>query len=126
MNLLGGDWNEWHMVLMVPLGWPGRIVALLAAALILFLAWRALRGDTKRRRRLLLLLRTGGLLAVLMLFFQPALQLRNVTRMPNHIAVLVDTSASMGLAERWRARSQGALIRDGDDDVTRGAYCRVR
>ena len=110
MNLLGGDWNEWRVVLMVPLGWPGRIFALLAAALILLLAWRALRGDTKRRRRLLLLLRTGGLLAVLMLFFQPALQLRNVTRMPNHIAVLVDTSASMGLAEQGQPQTRAQRV----------------
>ncbi len=79
MWLLGSDYNEWRLVLMAPFGWPGRIFALGAAVLILFLAFRALRTDTRVRRYTLLGLRLGGLLAVLMLFFQPALQLRNVT-----------------------------------------------
>ncbi len=110
LGLLGSEWNEWRIVLMVPLGWPGRIVALAMAAFTLFLAWRALRGDTKRRRRLLLALRAGGVLAVLALFFQPALKLRNVTRLPNHIAVLVDTSESMSLAEQGSGETRAARV----------------
>lgn len=108
LDLLGSEWNEWRIVLMVPLGWPARIVALSVAALTLLLAWRALRRDTRRRRRLLLALRTGGVLAVLLLFFQPALKLRNVTRLPNHIAVLVDTSESMSLAEQGSGETRAA------------------
>lgn len=95
----GTDYNEWRLVLMAPFGWPGRIFALTVAALSMVLAWRSLRADTRTRRYGLLGLRLGGLLCVLVLFFQPALKLRNVTRMPNHIAVVVDTSESMSLAE---------------------------
>ncbi len=108
LDLLGSEWNEWRIVLMVPLGWPARIVALAVALLSLLLAWRALRRDTRRRRRMLLALRAGGVLAVLFLFFQPALKLRNVTRLPNHIAVLVDTSESMSLAEQGSGETRAA------------------
>jgi hypothetical protein len=108
LDLLGSEWNEWRIVLMVPLGWPARSFALAVAALTLLLAWRALRHDSRRRRRLLLALRTGGVLAVLFLFFQPALKLRNVTRLPNHIAVLVDTSESMSLAEQGSGETRAA------------------
>ena len=119
-GLVGSDWNEWRVVSMAPFGWPGRIFGLCAAALIFFMAWRALRAETPRRRYLLLGLRTGGLLAALVLVFQPALKLRNVTRMPNHVAVVVDTSESMGLAEQdgpgggkpeTRAARAAALLR---------------
>lgn len=110
LDLLGSEWNEWRIVLMVPLGWPGRLVALAVAVLTLLLAWRALRLDTRRRRRLLLALRAGGVLAVLLLFFQPALKLRNVTRLPNHIAVLVDTSESMSLAEQGSGETRAARV----------------
>lgn len=107
---LFGDFNEWRLTLMAPLGWPGRVLALLAAAFILFFAYRALRGDTRRRRGLLLGLRAGGLAAILVLVLQPALQLRNVTRLPNHIAVLVDTSESMRVSERGDGESRSARV----------------
>lgn len=110
IGLLGGDFNEWRLTLMAPMGWPGRVLALVAAALILILAYRALRGDTRRRRGLLLGLRAGGLLAVLVLVFQPALQLRNVTRQPNHIAVLVDTSESMRVSERGDGETRASRV----------------
>lgn len=123
MWLLGSDYNEWRLVLMAPFGWPGRIFALGAAVLILFLAFRALRTDTRVRRYTLLGLRLGGLLAVLMLFFQPAIKLRNVTRMPNHVAVLVDTSQSMQLAEdgssETRAARVSALLKRQQSEIMR-------
>lgn len=107
---LFGDFNEWRLTLMAPLGWPGRVLAILAAVFILIFAYRALRGDTRRRRGLLLGLRAGGLAAVLVLVLQPALQLRNVTRLPNHIAVLVDTSESMRVSERGDGESRSARV----------------
>ena len=110
ISLFGGDFNEWRLTLMAPMGWPGRALVLIAAALILILAYRALRGDTRRRRGLLLGLRAGGLLAVLVLVFQPALQLRNVTRQPNHIAVLVDTSESMRVSERGDGETRASRV----------------
>lgn len=126
-----GDYNEWRVVLMAPFGWPVRIFALLAAAVIFGLAFRALRGDVRRRRAALLALRSLGLLAVLVILFQPALKLRNVTRMPNHIAVVADVSQSMQLAEDGgsetrasriatvlrKARDSGELRRWRDDHI---------
>jgi len=105
-----GDYNEWRLVLMAPFGWPLRIFALLAAVLIFGLAFRALRGDIRRRRATLLALRSLGLLAVLVILFQPALKLRNVTRMPNHIAVVADVSQSMQLAEDGGSETRAARI----------------
>lgn len=105
-----GDYNEWRLVLMAPFGWPMRIFAISAAALIFVLAFRALRNDVRRRRAALLALRSLGLLAVLVLLFQPALKLRNVTRMPNHIAVVADVSQSMQLAEDGGSETRAARI----------------
>ncbi len=99
MNLLGGDWNEWKLALMAPRSLSGRVVALAIVVVVLGLAFRALRGEQPRRRLLLLSLRAIGILATLFLFFQPTIRLRNVSRMPNHIAVVVDASESMRLAE---------------------------
>ena len=87
MNLFGGDWNEWKLALMAPRSLSGRVVALALVLVVLVLAFRALRGEQPRRRWLLLGLRTVGILATLLLFFQPTIRLRAVSRMPNHIAV---------------------------------------
>ncbi len=110
MGFFGSEYNEWRLVLMAPFGWPGRIFALVAAFLIFVLAFRALRSDTRTRRYTLLGLRIGGLCAVLLLFFQPALKLRNVTRMPNHIAVLADTSMSMQLSEDGSSETRASRL----------------
>ena len=99
MNLFGGDWNEWKLALMAPRSLSGRVVALALVLVVLVLAFRSLRGEQPRRRWLLLGLRTVGILATLLLFFQPTIRLRAVSRMPNHIAVVVDASESMRLAE---------------------------
>lgn len=101
-------WNEWHLVFLSPWGRPGTALALCCAGLVFFFAWRALRGDRPRRRLILLSLRATGLLCALTLFFQPGVQLRNVTRVPNHIAVLLDSSASMNLSERAGDRTRAA------------------
>ncbi len=106
----GGDYNEWRLVLMAPFGWPVRIFALVVAALILGLAFRALRSDVRSRRATLLFLRALGLLLVLIILFQPALKLRSVTRMPNHIAVVADISQSMQLAEDGGTETRAARI----------------
>lgn len=95
------QFNEWRWVMMAPWGrtgiWLG--VALAAATIAL-----AVRGSARERRpwrrALLVMLRAGGAAAALVLFLEPALELRHVTREPNHIAVLVDDSRSMALAEQ--------------------------
>ena len=107
-SALSETWNEWHLVFLSPWGRVGAALALCCAGLVFFFAWRALRGDRPRRRLILLSLRATGLLCALTLFFQPGVQLRHVTRVPNHIAVLVDSSASMNLSERAGDRSRAA------------------
>lgn len=99
MNLFSGDWNEWKLVLLAPRSLSGRFVALAIVVVLFVFAARALVGEMPGRRRVLLGLRLVGVLATLVLFFEPALRLRNVSRMPNHIAVLMDTSASMGFSD---------------------------
>jgi uncharacterized membrane protein len=52
-------------------------------------------GSRRGRWWLLLLLRAGGVLACLLAVLEPALELRQIVRVPNHVAVLVDGSRSM-------------------------------
>ena len=61
---------------------------------------RASTGAARIPPLILLALRLGAVLAALVLFFQPALRQENVTRLPNHVAVLVDASESMRLKEK--------------------------
>lgn len=97
----GATFDEWHLVSLAPWGRLGQALALVTALLIVLFAWRALmREERWSRRWILLALRLGAVLAALVLFFEPAVRLQNVTRLPNHVAVLVDGSESMRLRER--------------------------
>jgi uncharacterized membrane protein len=130
IHLLGepGAFNEWRLVFLGPWGRTLALAALLLALAALLLTFRGYRRLPDLGRRLLLTaLRGGALAAALLLLVQPAIQLRHVTRIPNRIAVLVDDSRSMGLAEgpsgptrAARAaeilrRSHGAFARLGVD-----------
>ena len=98
--LAGRDFNEWRFALQAPWGRFGVMLAFTVAAVIVLLAILATRDErTPWRRVLLVALRAGAVAAALVLFLQPAIQLENVTRLPNRVAVLVDASASMGLQE---------------------------
>ena len=92
--------------------------------MIVLFAWRALRHDERWSRRwVLLALRLGAVAAALVLFFEPAVRLQNVTRLPNHVAVLVDGSESMRLAEKpgepSRAARAATWLRDQKDALAR-------
>lgn len=103
------SYDEWHIVAMAPWGRVAQVLALLAAVAIVFFAWWALRKEERAAKRwILLTLRLGAVAAALVLFFEPAVRLQNVTRLPNHIAVLVDGSESMRLAEEAGAPSRAA------------------
>jgi uncharacterized membrane protein len=92
--------NEWRLVFLGPWGRPLALAAFLLALVALLLTYKGYRRLPHLGRRLwLTALRGGALAAALLLLVQPAIQLRHVTRIPNHIAVLVDGSRSMGLAE---------------------------
>ncbi|MDB4965689.1 MAG: hypothetical protein JWN44_1378 [Myxococcales bacterium] len=100
-------YDEWHIVSLAPWGRVGQAAAILCACAIVFFAWRALRHDERASRRwILLALRLGAVTASLVLFFEPAVRLQNVTRLPNHVAVLVDGSESMRLKENPKQPSR--------------------
>jgi uncharacterized membrane protein len=97
----GLDFNEWRWVVSAPWGRVGIAVGLGLIGLTLILAWYGTRRETRLLRRTLIVgLRAGACAAAAILFLEPALELRHVTREPNHVAVLVDDSLSMDLAEK--------------------------
>ena len=93
----GGDFNAAHLVLLSDWG----LLALLAVALLvlggLALSWHNTRELTGRRRWTLRGLRAAAVGLLVLLFLQPGVRLENVTRVRNHVAVLIDASRSMGL-----------------------------
>jgi uncharacterized membrane protein len=96
----GSSFNEWRWVLGAPWGRFGILAGFAVVALTLVFSYRGTARERPLwRRALLVALRAGACAAALVLFLEPALELRHVTREPNHIAVLVDDSRSMQLAE---------------------------
>ncbi|MES1208719.1 MAG: glutamine amidotransferase [Pseudomonadota bacterium] len=100
MNLLGhlpGGYNDWRVAVGAAshLGRAG--VALLVAAAAVAIAVSALSLADERRGRgvLLFALRVAGVLACLLTALEPTVELRQVTHVPNRVAVLVDASRSM-------------------------------
>jgi hypothetical protein len=94
------NFDEQHFVLLSSWGRAASLAAIAAAVAVVLLAWRALRHEPLWTRKATLLgLRGAAVLAALVLFFQPALRQENVTRLPNHVAVLIDQSESMRLKE---------------------------
>ncbi|HXU67941.1 MAG TPA: glutamine amidotransferase [Polyangia bacterium] len=104
-------YDEWRVVSLAPWGHVGEVAAVVCACVIVFFAWRALRHDERASRRwILLALRLGAVAAALVLFFEPAVRLQNVTRLPNHVALLVDASESMRLAEKAGEPNRAARV----------------
>lgn len=93
------DFNEHRWVLLSPWGRVGLGLGAAAVVAILALAWRTTGGITAWRRAIILGLRASAAMTALFLFLEPAIELRQVAREPNRIAILVDDSASMNLAE---------------------------
>jgi uncharacterized membrane protein len=88
--LIGGPWSP-----------TARALALAAAVAVVIMSWIGSRRVTAPLHRSALVgLRAGAVAAGLCLFFQPSVELRQVTREPNRLAVLIDDSASMGLADK--------------------------
>lgn len=93
--------EQWQLALLAPWGRVLLAVGLGLAALALALSWWGLRRERRPWRRALLgALRALGILAAVTCFLQPGLQFQEVLRLPNHVAILVDDSQSMALAER--------------------------
>lgn len=106
------EFNEHRWTLLAPWGTAGMAAGCVAALLIIALGWRASeRISSPWRRALLLGLRTGGVAAALALFLEPALELRQVAREPNRVAVLVDVSQSMALRDGKKAPPRAEVAR---------------
>lgn len=105
----GVSFNEWRWVLLSPWGRPAMAMGVGAAVLTVVLAVTGTARERRPwRRALLCALRAGAAATALVLFLEPALELRHVTREPNHIAVVIDDSRSMELAEQRGGPSRAA------------------
>ena len=93
------DFNEYRWVMLAPWGRLGLALGGAAVIGIVALSWRATRGAPAWRRATMIGLRAGGAVAALVMFIEPAVELRQVAREPNRIAVMIDDSQSMSLAE---------------------------
>ena len=87
--------NDWHFISGARLG--RSTIAWLVAAAIAALLLSAVTLIRTRRPRwgAILLLRAAALAACLTAVLQPTLELRQIVRVPNRVAVLVDASRSM-------------------------------
>jgi uncharacterized membrane protein len=94
-------YQDWHLVLLSDLGGAGLALVVVATALALGLVLWGYRAERRRRVRVLLAgSRLLSVAAVLGLVLQPGIQQRSVTRLPNHLVLLLDASRSMALRER--------------------------
>jgi len=94
------DFNEYRWVMLSPWGRIGMTLGGIAVIAIVALSWRASRGASAWRRATLIGLRAAAAVGALVVFLQPAVELRQVAREPNRIAILVDDSRSMSLREQ--------------------------
>src|SRR5688572_25522709 len=88
--------TDWHLAIGSQL--PRGVLVVVCAAAGCAIAFSAVSLFWERRRgraALLLVLRTLAVAACLLVALQPILELGQVTRVPNHVAVLVDGSRSM-------------------------------
>ena len=88
--------TDWHLAIGSQL--PRPLLVLVCAAAGFAIAFSAVSLFWERRRgraALLLGLRTLAVATCLLVALQPMLELGQVTRVPNHVAVLVDSSRSM-------------------------------
>jgi len=105
------EFNEFRWVLLAPWRHRGLWLGGAAVVAIAILAWRASRGAGPVRRAAMVTLRTAAAGIALIVFLQPAVELRQVAREPNRVAVLVDDSRSMGLREQPKGPTRTARVR---------------
>ncbi len=116
------DFNEYRWVLLSPWErgalWLGVLAGVSSIALT---ALSTRRMHAPWRWAAVVGLRTAGVLTGLVLFVQPAVELRQVAREPNRVAILVDTSLSMELSDKKDAPSRregvAKLIRESADTL---------
>ena len=94
---MNAEFNDWRVALggAANLGRSGVVLAVVVAAVAIGLSAVSLLEERRGRWWLLLLLRAAGVMACLMAALEPAIELRQIVHVPNHVAVLVDVSRSM-------------------------------
>lgn len=107
------DFNEYRWIFLSPWGRSALILAGIAAFATLILTALSTRSNHRPWRWSLIVgMRAAALSVALVLFLQPAVELRQVAREPNHVAILIDDSASMELADRKDEASRRELVRE--------------
>ena len=119
---LATTFEDWKLVLLTNLGTPGLVLVISTAAVALGLTVWSYRHQPRLVVRLgLTLARLLSVAAVVLLVLQPAVQLRNVTRLPNHVTLLVDLSRSMAVREQkdgaTRLERTRALLRASKEQI---------
>jgi uncharacterized membrane protein len=95
------DFNEYRWIFLSPWGRHALILGGLAGLTTVILTGVSTRRiHSPWRWSLIVGLRASAVMTALILFLQPAIELRQVAREPNRIAVLVDDSMSMELADQ--------------------------
>ncbi|HEY5923413.1 MAG TPA: glutamine amidotransferase [Kofleriaceae bacterium] len=105
------DFNEYRWVFLSPYGRWGLYIGVVVVAAIVALSWRSSRGASPLRRATLIGLRGAAAVAAMVVFLEPAVELRQVAREPNRIAVLIDDSKSMSLAENPKGPTRIERVR---------------
>ncbi len=95
------DYNDYRWVLLSPWGKIGLAVGAAVGVGVIALSWLATaRIASPWRRATVVGLRGAAAAVALVVFVEPAVELRQVAREPNRIAILVDDSLSMSLRDR--------------------------
>lgn len=94
-NDAGRAFNDWHVAVGARLPHGATALLVVAAAVALALSATTVLRAHRRHAAYVLLLRAAALAACLMVALQPTLELRQIVRVPNRVAVLVDASRSM-------------------------------
>ena len=121
MSRIFGDFNDANVLFLGGLPRGVLWLALFVAVVVLVLSWADLKELGRGRRITVLVLRGLVLILALLVLLEPALELRHVTRIKNHVAVLMDTSHSMTLpddADSTRWESAQAFLAGAESLVT--------
>jgi len=101
-----GAFNDWQLVSTTTISAPWLVVCAVLVALALIASALGLRRLGPTRRHILLALRTIAALSVMALLLMPAIELRAVSKVRARVALMIDSSRSMGLATDEGARNE--------------------